>query len=417
MKILAIYRHYWPDATPYARLLKAILESQAANGHDVVSFCAQPSYNDVKTKQQPWSEVVNGVRVKRVGLLPERKRWHLIRIVNSIYFLIRGVWHAVFNRYSVILSNTHPAILIGVALRLIKQLVGTPYILHCQDIHPESAVLARNIKSGWISRWLQNIDTKNCREALCVVTLSEDMKQTLLKRDPDLSDRVIVLNNFAVPVEPNECVPDWSDHERFRVIFAGNLGRFQGLDRLIEAVNLLGDRVPVELVFMGAGAEANRLEQLAKNTRSGCFRFVPYQSNETAIRWIETAHLGIVSLSAGICSVAYPSKTMSYLAAGCPVLAIVEQSTQLAAEVKLHNYGYVPAGILPIDIAAALERAWHDREQWTVQARRELALRSERQFGATRALEIWDAIFYDVPTAVANRHGSLPHTLMERRAA
>jgi colanic acid biosynthesis glycosyl transferase WcaI len=417
LRILAIYRHYWPDATPYARLLKAILESQATNGHDVVSFCAQPSYNDLKIKSQPWSEVLNGVKVKRVRLLPERKRWHLIRIVNSIYFLIRGVWHAIFNKYNLIVSNTHPAILVGVALRIIKRVVGTPYILHCQDIHPESAVLAGKLKPGWLSRWLQNIDAKNCRQALYVVTLSEDMKQTLQSRDPELSGRVIVLNNFAVPVEANDCVADWSDRESFRVIFAGNLGQYQGLDRLVDAVNLLGDSVPVELVFMGAGAETSRLKQLAKNATSGCIRFVAFQSNETAYRWIETAHLGIVSLSPGICSVAYPSKTMSYLAAGCPVLAIVEQNTQLAAEVEGYNYGYVPAGTMPIDIAAALKNAWYDREQWTAQARRELALRSERQFGAQQALKAWDAIFDSVSSTVGNRHAPLPHSLMERRVA
>ena len=52
MKICSIYRHYWPDTTPYARLLRPILESRVLAGdevedaavpeHDVGGLVAEP---------------------------------------------------------------------------------------------------------------------------------------------------------------------------------------------------------------------------------------------------------------------------------------------------------------------------------------------------------------------------------------
>ena len=86
MRILAIYRHYWPDATPYARLLKVILEEQIAQGHQVEVLCGQPSYNDIQFERQPWREVVGGVQVRRFALFPERKRFRLLRAFNYSRF-------------------------------------------------------------------------------------------------------------------------------------------------------------------------------------------------------------------------------------------------------------------------------------------------------------------------------------------
>jgi colanic acid biosynthesis glycosyl transferase WcaI len=93
VKILAIYRHYWPDATPYAHLLKGILEAQHTQGNEVAVFTAQPSYNDVAKSRQPTAEVIAGVRVRRVRLLPERKHWRVLRVLNHLLFLVRAVWY------------------------------------------------------------------------------------------------------------------------------------------------------------------------------------------------------------------------------------------------------------------------------------------------------------------------------------
>jgi len=91
MKILCIYRHYWPDITPYARLLKAIAEHLVSEGHEVTVFTGQPGYNDVRQGSQPWREKLNGVDVIRVWLPPERKRFVVLRLLGFLWFLGRAV--------------------------------------------------------------------------------------------------------------------------------------------------------------------------------------------------------------------------------------------------------------------------------------------------------------------------------------
>ena len=87
MKILIIYRHYWPDATSYAWILKAVAERLARDGHEVTVYAAQPSYNDLGLPPRPADETVGGVRVVRRALPPERKTRLWTRVRGTVLFL------------------------------------------------------------------------------------------------------------------------------------------------------------------------------------------------------------------------------------------------------------------------------------------------------------------------------------------
>lgn len=411
MKILAIYRHYWPDATPYAHLLKGILEAQHTQGHEVAVFTAQPSYNDVARSRQPTAEVIAGVRVQRVRLLLERKHWRVLRVLNHLLFLLRAIWYCLRNECpDLVIANSHPPILMGVALRIIKRLTGVPYLLHCQDIHPEGAVLAGDLRPEIVTRWCQAMDRVSCQNASRIVTLSEDMKQTLLRRGGIDSGRIVVLNNFALAESGVARLPGpvarevANDHGPWRLLFAGNMGRFQGLSRLLYAFHELQGEIPMECLFLGAGGEQDRLWRLAQELNLECVRFESHQPVEVAVARMQHADLGIVSLADGVTAIAYPSKTMTYVAAGCPVLTIVENASQMAADVLEHRLGYVPQSTSIPDIVAALRSAWQDRGRWTAQARAELIERGERLFGRQQALQRWNELFASLD---AERRGPL----------
>ncbi len=423
MRILAIYRHYWPDATPYARLLRAILEDQVTQGKSATVFTAQPGYNDVVFPRQPQRETLGGVDVQRIRLLPERKHMHLLRAINYLYFLFRAMLHVLIRRrYDLVVANTHPPVLMGVALRLIRRLTGIPFVLHCQDIHPESAVLSDQLRGGRIARWLQRVDTNSCVEAERVVTLSDDMKQTLRRRKGNRADNITVINNFALDVyEPAQRLPklfDDSAQNPFRVLFAGNMGIFQDLPRLVEAAHVLSAERDIHFIFMGTGAELRKLMQLATDLINETVFFEPFQPAEIASACMRRANLGVVSLRAGVFHVAYPSKTMTYLAAGCPLLLLAERNSQLAEDIVGNNYGYVPEEITSEGIAQTIRRARDDRRRWTAMARHELVTRSEAFYGKEKILSCWRELFSDIDRRLTGESILLPiNQVTEKRCA
>jgi colanic acid biosynthesis glycosyl transferase WcaI len=402
MRILAIYRHYWPDTPPYARILRSILEHLAAGGHETSVYAAQPSYNDIRQPPQPWREKVGGVEIRRIRLLPERKRWRIARAVNALYFSLRAVLHAVAGRrYDLVIANTQPPVLMGCALRLIYLLKGTPYIYHCQDLHPESAALAGDLKRGWLYRLLERCDSAACRRARRVVVLSQDMAEALKARGLPTTN-ISVINNPPLEIditappalpppldEPVDCV---------RFLFAGNIGRFQGLERLVAAARLVAGRVPFQLVFMGEGVARRELIALAGDLLGRRIIFLPHQSLETAIAAMRVCDFGVVSLSANVYRFAYPSKSIMYLSAGCPLLALVEPESELAKTIERYGLGYVAASRSVAHIAETILKAVAGRGKWTPERRSQIEQVCRELYDQKRMLAAWDRLISNQPS-------------------
>ncbi len=410
MRILSVYRYYSPDVTPYARILRCIAERLVGDGHDVTVITAQPGYNDVRQAKQPWRETLGGVEIRRVRLLPERKRLRLLRTMNFGLFLARGYWHALFHHYDIILASSNPPVISGLLLRLIRATTGVKYVYHCQDLHPECSVLAGKLAAGPIQRVLSMLDAKTCSHSARTVVLCEDMVDALRDRGVDVSN-VDIVNNFALNVSSVSFrglpapfdVDDGSvdrpsvGHEprkepMFRVLFAGNLGSFQGLDRLVAAAKILRDETDIQFVFMGAGDQRARLAAEADDMIGQTVRFLPFRPVEEAFGCMHRAELGVVSLIPGIYRVAYPSKTMMYLAAGCPVLGILEPQSDLAYQLQSRRLGWVPHKTTPEAIATVILRA---RADWATNGidRERLRRGGEQLYGRKTILDRWSRMF------------------------
>jgi len=82
-----------------------------------------------------------------------------------------------------------------------------------------------------------------------------------------------------------------------------------------------------------------------------------YRPPELVAEFLRTkADVGIVSVAPGVIRAAYPSKTMSYLRQGCPVLAVVEADTALARTLVKSGAGFQADPRGPTDIVRCLRR-------------------------------------------------------------
>jgi glycosyltransferase involved in cell wall biosynthesis len=116
------------------------------------------------------------------------------------------------------------------------------------------------------------------------------------------------------------------------MLFAGNIGRFQGLDFLIKAMDELRAHKHIRLLMMGDGVEKERLLNLTKRTDANV-TFVGHQSVEVAKASMAKSSLGFVSLLPNLYKYAYPSKVMTYLEQGCPILVAVEHESCIASDI------------------------------------------------------------------------------------
>lgn len=395
MRILLIHRYFWPDTPPYASMLRAIARQLVADGHEVEVLTSQPSYkSDHSIPQQPSLESLDGFTIRRLALLPERGKHIVWRLLNTLYFPLRIVLHCLMHKhYGAIMASTAPPVLTGFAAALSARLTNAHFIYHCMDIHPEIGRISGEFRNPTLFRTLQRMDEWSCRQAARVVVLSDDMAAALRQRPEAGIPNILVINNFSLPTfdhkSEQESVLEKSP-EICRILFAGNIGRFQGLEAFIDAMAHLAHRKDVELVFLGEGSALPGLQKRAATDNR--IKFVPHQAINIAKAWMRSADLGIVSLSPGIYRYAFPSKTMTYLEEGLPLLTAVEQDSELARFVTNHQIGIVVTPNDPGRMAAEIEKLL-DNPDHVALMRQQASKAADESFSQHAILPRWSALF------------------------
>lgn len=405
MKLLCIYRHYAPDTAPYGTILKIIAEDLAAIGHQVSVLTAQPSYAASPVAGLPWRESAGGVEIRRLRLLPERRHWKLVRVLNVALFQLQAMFYALVTRstYDAVLVNSNPAIVSGLGARMVGFLTGKPFVYHCQDLHPEAMQLAGMVGDGWLFRFLRWVDAGTCKRAAAAVVISDDMRQVLLDRGvADTGIRVI--HNFGLyrggPDHMHDDARGKIETKDFTILFAGNLGNFQNLEIVCEAAMRLKEHRDIKWVFMGEGAAKERLMSQVAPLLGETVFFEPYKPVAEAFDAMRQASLGLVSLQKGIYRVAFPSKTSMYLEAGCPLLVVIEQESELARMVEEKEIGYSCAPESADVIARTVLEAYGERKIWDTERRDEVRRAGQGLFGREQILKQWND---ELPALISNR--------------
>ncbi|PZD72757.1 hypothetical protein C1752_03204 [Acaryochloris thomasi RCC1774] len=345
-RILAVHRYYWPDTAPYASLLRRIVAHWSQEGHHVEVLSSQPSYKkDIALENRPFQEQIDGVHVRRLALPNEAGR-PFIRLLNALRLCLSVFLRILIGRYDIVMISSIPPVLGGVTVATAARLTGTRFIYHCMDIHPEVGRVSGEFSNPTLFRILQTLDTWTCNQANPAIVLSSDMEQALYNRPGGESIQVQVLNNFSLPSPTTlpDTLPFQLSSKGFTVLFAGNIGRFQGLDTAVAAMGELQHRPDIELLMMGDGVAKARLIQQAQTLKANV-RFVKHYPIEVAKATMRLAGAGFVSLRPGLYQYVYPSKTMTYLEQGCPLLVAIEPESKLAIAVCKENLGLsVPNG-------------------------------------------------------------------------
>ncbi|MEB8325979.1 sulfotransferase [Dietzia kunjamensis] len=330
---------------------------------------AQPSYTSSSgVASRPSNEWVDELDVTRVHVVPEGGRIPG-QLLNLVVFPTQIAWRILTGpRRDMIMCSTAPQVTLGFAVSAAARLRGSRFVYHCMDLHPEIGGLSGEFGNPVTFRVLSKMDQITMRRADTVIVLSQDMKAAVVARDASLAAKIEVINNFALPDDTawgsSPLAP--ADAGTLRVVFTGNIGRFQGLETAVEAVRELSPGTPVELVFMGEGRAKESLAAAARAIEGNDDRtitFLPHGPAAEAKALMRTSDLGLVSLIPEVVKYAYPSKTASYAVEGLPLLVACDQESELARTVQGQGLGLsVPPG----DVNAMVQAIETARQQLAV---------------------------------------------------
>ncbi len=348
MRITIIYRYYWPDTPPYASMLAQMTRWFVDNGYDVEVLTAQPAYKpNANIARQPRSEIRHGVKIRRIPLLPEYGSG-FVKILNGGIFIALSTMRVIFgSKRDLIWTATMPPVLQAACLSFAARRRGAKFLYHMQDIHPEISTASNIMKTGFFSKLMRNIDVYTLNHTSAAIVLSRDMKNVLKERNAN-PEICRVIHNFSLG-DANYRQPRKSNGKRTRFIFAGNIGRFQNLEALVDAFRLVeADRYILEIV--GDGRIKKKLIEKVKTQDISNVIFHNHMSEDEVFQFMCECDVGVVSLAPGLYRYALPSKILTYMAANLPMLAIVENHSSLAKMIDKEKVG------VTIDWSAKPER-------------------------------------------------------------
>ncbi|MEO9918017.1 MAG: glycosyltransferase family 4 protein [Parasphingorhabdus sp.] len=356
-------------------MLRTISTHLATQGHDITIWCEQPCYKSSDMSRDcPSHQDLEGVAVHRISRFPLASKIKLIAMLGKILFPLRILIKAMFaklsgQKYDLVWTATIPPVVQGFVGRKTSKLFNAKFLYHCQDLYPEIANQMGLLKeTGLFYRLIKAVEKRNRREADCLVTLSEDMAQTVLELQKP-SGSLEIVNNFnlddfdtATENTAEHTAADDHNEQPIRIIFAGNLGLFQGLDKIVDAARIIESQCPtIQILFLGEGKALNQLKRSANGLTN--IKFQPHLPFAEAKHIIAKSDYGIVSIEPDIYRFAYPSKLLTYFGLGLPVLAIVEQESELAQMIMARSLGYVSKGRTAAEISDMLLLVAKDRNK------------------------------------------------------
>ena len=347
-------------------MLRSIAGHLAAAGHDVTVIASKPSYHSSTKNETPSRETIDGFNVIRLPSFRENKKNILLRGYNAISYSLMVRRHVLkVGDYDIVTAATFPPIIAAKLIGGAAKKTGAKFIYHFQDIHPELSLFAGQLKQNWIFKLLQKLDNSTCCLADELVVLSHDMASTLKSRKDSDKLQPNIINNFLLEKFDHEKQNDTFDFPqgKFVILFAGNIGKFQNLDKLIAAAQILKDNNDIQFWILGDGVAKNALKEQAGKLLSKTVFFLPFVHHSIAQEMMAKADLNVISLKPDIYRVSYPSKTFSIVASASAILGLVEEESELGTMIAEKNIGYVVNPTLPSDIAKTIETAYNNQDQ------------------------------------------------------
>ena len=242
MRILIVTEHFWPEEFRINDVAFGLVQ----RGHRVEVLTAMPNYPVGRyfAGYRPWgpfTEGYRGVVIHRVPAYPRSagRPWQLLLNYASFAAMAAGRLLLTKSRWDAVLVF-QPTPVSTVLPALVVRSSRVPVIAWVQDLWPETLVSTGIVRSRTLLRAARAISRWLYRRCDRLLGQSPAYASLLGMGIPE--DRCGVLPNWAAenleqpPAQQGTEPRPWGD--AFTVMFAGNLGRVQALDTVLDAAEM-----------------------------------------------------------------------------------------------------------------------------------------------------------------------------------
>ena len=343
MRILIVSQYFYPENFRINQLATALRDS----GHDIVVLTGQPNYPTGRFfpgygSLRPRTDTWNGIEIIRVPIFARRagRGWQLA--LNYLSFAISATLFGLpkaRGRFDACIAFCPSPITIAIPAIVLRTLRKTPVAIWLQDLWPESVLAVTRTRSRTIKGALDALVRWIYRHVDQIWIQSPAYAESVAARG-GRAEQIVYVPNWAEDLY--DC-SRWADiasealpHNS--IVYAGNFGRSQGLETIIEAADRARAIAPsAHWVFVGDGLLGDWLRnEVQRRSLATHVTIMARREPEDMPRLLKAATALLVTLADDpVFAQTVPSKLQSCLASGRPIVAsLAGESARIVAEAQ-----------------------------------------------------------------------------------
>lgn len=255
-------------------------------------------------------------------------------------------------KFDLILYSTPPITLVG-AIEYVKKRDSAKTYLLLKDIFPQNAVDLGMLKTdgikGLIYKYFRNKEKRLYEISDKIGCMSPANCEFVIKHNPEViqnkvevcpnsievidmriseSERVKMRNKYNIPLD------------RKVFVYGGNLGKPQGIPFLIDCLKSQMTNDKVYFLIVGDGTEFAVLEKFFNEYKFQNMRLMKRLPKEDYDKMVAACDVGMIFLDHRFTIPNFPSRLLSYMQAGLPVLACTDPNTDIGKIVTDGEFGW-----------------------------------------------------------------------------
>lgn len=344
--VLILCQYFYPEYVSSATLPTQMAEDLVKKGLNIDVICGWP-YEYSESHKIVKKERYHGIKIRRLKYAQFDNKSKMGRLVNFFsLFTMFLINMPRMLKYDHILVYSNPPILPFIP-DLLHRIFKKKYSFVAYDIAPDNAIKTGATKPGsMIDKVMKYINKHVYKNAEHVIVLGTEMKNYILENKISNNE-----NNIHV-------IPNWYDekslnksnvyNETFKnikskykkiLLYSGNMGQLQDMETVMQFLKGVKDNKEIATILCGHGKKKELVEDFIKKNKIDNAYMYDFLTGTDYSDVLNIADCCIVSLVPEGIGLGVPSKNYGYLAAGKPLIAIMDKETDIVKQLRDYHAG------------------------------------------------------------------------------
>jgi len=380
MHILFLTDNFPPEGNAPATRTFEHAREWVNKGHKVTVITCAPNFPEGKVFEgykNKWlsKQKIEGINAWRVKTYITANEGFIKRTIDFISFMVSSLFFGLFTRKVDVVIGTSPQFFTVISAWALAKYKRVPFVFELRDIWPASITAVGAMKGNWIIKILEKLELFLYRQADLIISVTNSFKLELQNRGVSARKIKVVLNGVdlskykPLPEKDKAFSEKYGLQSKFVAGYIGTHGLAHSLDSIIEAAELLKAEDDVRILFVGGGADRERLEKLVEIRDLSNVVMIPRQPKENMQKIWSLCDVSLVSLKdTPLFSKVIPSKIFESMAMKLPIIISVPEgeSTEIVRKEKL---GFIIPPENPDRLAEALLNIKNDNDMYNIYAK------------------------------------------------